>query len=99
MQKRLESTLRVPSQVLQLAVSTSVLCCMRLSYVAGQRNLDVYKIIIIKLINGSNIITDYDSVKGTQMGPLLVLVCPCFSENVIVTCKIVSFCEIEIIFF
>ena len=31
------------------------------------------------------------SIKGTQMGPLLVLVCPCFRENVIVTCKIVSF--------
>ena len=25
------------------------------------------------------------------MGPLLVLICPCFRENVIVTCKIVSF--------
>ena len=25
------------------------------------------------------------------MGPLLVLVCPCFRENVIVICKIVSF--------
>ena len=24
------------------------------------------------------------------MGPLLVLVCPCFRENIIVTCKIVS---------
>ena len=29
--------------------------------------------------------------KGTQVGPLLVLVCHCFRENVIVTCKIVSF--------
>ena len=25
------------------------------------------------------------------MGPLLGLVCPCFKENVIVLCKIVSF--------
>ena len=25
------------------------------------------------------------------MGPLLVLVCPCFKKNVIVTCKTVSF--------
>ena len=34
--------------------------------------------------------------KGTQMGPLLVLVCPCFRENVIVTCKIVSFlCSLD----
>ena len=31
------------------------------------------------------------SLKGTQMGPLLVLVCPCIRENEIVTCKIVSF--------
>ena len=30
-------------------------------------------------------------VKGTQMGPLLVLVSPCFRDNVNVTCKIVSF--------
>ena len=30
------------------------------------------------------------------MGPLLVLVCPCFRENVIVTCKIVSFlCSLD----
>ena len=29
-------------------------------------------------------------VKGTQMGPLFVLVCRCFRENVIVTCKIVT---------
>ena len=25
------------------------------------------------------------------MGPLLILVCPCLGENVIVTCKLVSF--------
>ena len=30
-------------------------------------------------------------LKCTQMGPLLVLVCRCFGENVIATCKIVSF--------
>ena len=29
------------------------------------------------------------------MGRLLVLVCPCFKENVIVTCKIVSFCRVR----
>ena len=34
--------------------------------------------------------------KGRVMGPLLVLVCPCFSENVVVTCKTVSFlCSID----
>ena len=30
------------------------------------------------------------NVKGTQMGPLLVLVSPCFRKYVNVTCKIVS---------
>ena len=35
-------------------------------------------------------------IKGTQMGLLLVLVCPCFREHVIVTCKIVSFlCNLD----
>ena len=36
------------------------------------------------------------SLKGTQMGPLLVLVCSCFRESIIVTCKIVSFlCSLD----
>ena len=36
------------------------------------------------------------SIKGTQTGPLLVHVCPCFRETVIVTCKIVSFlCSLD----
>ena len=30
-------------------------------------------------------------VKGCGMGPWLVLVSPCFKENVVVTCKIGSF--------
>ena len=35
-------------------------------------------------------------VKGTKIGPLLVLVCPCFQRNVIATCKIVSFlCNLD----
>ena len=35
-------------------------------------------------------------VKGTQMGSLLVLACPCFWEDVIVTLKIVSFlCSLD----
>ena len=35
-------------------------------------------------------------VKGTQMGPLLVFVSPCFRENANVTCKIVSFlCSLD----
>ena len=33
------------------------------------------------------------------VGPLLFLVSPCFIENVNVTCKIVSFCVVYIIFF
>ena len=31
------------------------------------------------------------SLKGRGMGPVLVLVSPCFRENVVVTCKIGSF--------
>ena len=35
-------------------------------------------------------------LKETQMGLLLVFVCPCFRENVLVTCKIVSFlCSLD----
>ena len=33
--------------------------------------------------------------KGCGMGPLLVLVSPCFRENVVATCKIWSFLEIK----
>ena len=38
-------------------------------------------------------------IKGSRMGPLLVLVSPCFRENVVVTCKIGSFCVVYIIYF
>ena len=31
-------------------------------------------------------------IKGCGMGPWLVLVSPCFMENVVTTCKIVFFC-------
>ena len=35
-------------------------------------------------------------LKDSEMGPLLVLVSPCFRENVNVTCKIVSFlCSLD----
>ena len=35
-------------------------------------------------------------LKGCGMGPLLVLVSPCFRENVVVTCKIGSFlCSLD----
>ena len=35
-------------------------------------------------------------IKGCGMGPLLVLVSPCFRENVVVTCKIGSFlCSLD----
>ena len=30
-------------------------------------------------------------IKGCGMGPWLVLVCPCFRENIVATCKIGSF--------
>ena len=36
------------------------------------------------------------NVKGCGMGPWLVLVYPCFRENVVVTCKIGSFlCNLD----
>ena len=35
-------------------------------------------------------------LKGYEMGTLFVLVCPCFRENVVVTCKIGSFlCSLD----
>ena len=41
----------------------------------------------------SNII---NILKECEMGPLLVLVSPCFRENVVVTCKIESFlCSLD----
>ena len=37
-----------------------------------------------------------DALNGCRMGPLLVLVSPCFRENVVVTCKIGSFlCNLD----
>ena len=37
-----------------------------------------------------------DALNGCGMGPLLVLVSPCFKENVVVTCKIGSFlCNLD----
>ena len=37
-----------------------------------------------------------DTVKGCGMGPWLVLVSPCFRENEVATCKIVSFlCSLD----
>ena len=39
------------------------------------------------------------AINGCGMGPLLVLVFPCFRETVVVTCKIVSFlCSLENLF-
>ena len=38
----------------------------------------------------------FSMFKGCGMGPLLVLVSPCFRENVVVTCKIGSFlCSLD----
>ena len=39
---------------------------------------------------------DNGSVKGCGMGPWLVLVSPCFRENIVATCKIGSFlCSLD----
>ena len=43
-----------------------------------------------------NKLTIYAPFKGCGMGPWLVLVSPCFRENVVVTCKIGSFlCSLD----
>ena len=40
------------------------------------------------------------SIKDTQMGPLFILVSPCFTENVNITCKVMSFlCNLDNFFF
>ena len=44
---------------------------------------------------GKNVVIRYENegtlFKGCGMGPSVVLVSPCFTENVVVTCKIGSF--------
>ena len=40
--------------------------------------------------------TNKHSLKGCGMGPSQVLVSPCFRENVVATCKIGSFCVINL---
>ena len=34
------------------------------------------------------------TLKGCGMGPWLVLVSPCFRENIVATCKVGSFCVV-----
>ena len=48
----------------------------------------LYFLQFLRWLKGSRI---GHSIKGCGMGPLLVLVSPCFRENVVVTCKIGSF--------
>ena len=44
----------------------------------------------------SSTLSSLGTLKGCGMGPLLVLVSPCFRENVVVTCKIESFlCSLD----
>ena len=52
-----------------------------------------YMCYIILCAKGS---LDSNSIKGCGMGPWLVLVFPCFRENVVATCKIGSFlCSLD----
>ena len=45
---------------------------------------------------GSDKSLSYEALKGCGMGPWLVLVSPCFRENVVATCKIGSFlCSLD----
>ena len=72
-------------------------CCRRV--ISNKLPLSIRPILLYKdnleicLFTGSNV------KKGRSNGSLLVLFCPCFRKNVIVTCKIVSFCLAEMIFF
>ena len=51
------------------------------------------KVYVIKLISS---VTSQKSFKGCGMGPWLVLVSPCFRENVVATFKIGSFlCSLD----
>ena len=60
--------------------------------VVMQQSIFVYFFSARNLCLGKFVIcTVYVLVKGCGMGPLLVLVSPCFRENVVVTCKIGSF--------
>ena len=52
----------------------------------------LFVMLCICCVDGSNA----KLTKGCGMGPLLVLVSPCFRENVVVTCKIGSFlCSLD----
>ena len=51
-----------------------------------------FEIIIIRLVHFLFIFRKIaNCLKGCGMGPWLVLVSPCFRENVVATCKIESF--------
>ena len=56
----------------------------------------IFMKIVHLCINAGNMLIVVDAkqnvyLKGCGMGPWLVLVSPCFRENVVVTCKIGSF--------
>ena len=57
-------------------------------------NCDYYIRIKYKVKMLVQVVTNF--FKGTVVGALLALVCPCFRKNVIVACKIVSFsCSLD----
>ena len=56
----------------------------------------LYYFLLSKCIRRIPAIHSGDSLKGCGMGPWLVLVSPCFRENVVATCKIGSFlCSLD----
>ena len=59
-------------------------------YLNGAWNLTISYHTGVK-VHPLNICSYFDSIKGCGMGPWLVLVSPCFRENLVATCKIGSF--------
>ena len=72
-----------------------------ISQCCGIRLLNYDRAIYTPLISGLLDLSDPDDafafiLKGCGMGPWLVLVAPCFRENVVATCKIGSFlCSLD----
>ena len=60
------------------------------------RFLQIHSNVDLKLVIFCNLIRGSVRFNGCGIGPLLVLVSPCFRENAVVTCKILSFlCSLD----
>ena len=69
----------------------SLPCCVHL-----QKLMYICRIVAPRVSWNTEGIFSMDSLNGCGMGPWLVLVSPCFRENVVATCKIGSFlCSLD----